>query len=347
MIPVSSIRIPGLDELQYRSPPASGRISSARDYLYEKHAADVAFINDLAAVREQAESGSIVDDKWMYLVKALLACPLPYRPTSKRQITRRTRFDGRWISITYTACRPNIAMPYGADAKLMHWLFDRGLRQARESKEFGARENRVIPFRSTNQYLMDCGMCRSSENYQTVSAGFRRLTGLAITVEIEAEGVEAGAIIPLLDSWRLPKSIDQHSKSLQQPSGDDYGFVLSKELYEHGRKHSVRIPRQIWRLLKGKPRKAAILLWLYVRAWAAESESKVKWEVLRDQLWYDESNPRRLPLQVKDTIVLLRLMWPGANVRPEADGVVFGKAISYLIPVDQGKNRVQRKRLGY
>ena len=49
MIPVSSIDILELDELHYRSPPASGRISNDRDYLHEKHAADIAFINDLAA----------------------------------------------------------------------------------------------------------------------------------------------------------------------------------------------------------------------------------------------------------------------------------------------------------
>jgi hypothetical protein len=313
--------------------------SSARDYAHEKRAAALAFINDIASVRDQAESGSITGDKWMYLIKALLACPLPYRPTPKRQITRRTRFDGRWISITYTACRPNVAMPYGADAKLMQWLFDRGLRLAREADRPGAAENRVIPYRSTNEYLTDCGMCRSSENYRTVSAGFRRLTGLAITVEIEANGEEAGAIIPLLDSWHLPKSIDHHAQSLQPLSNDRFGFVLSRELYEHGRRYCVRIPQQMWRLLKGKPRKAAILLWLYVRAWAAETESKVKWEILREQLWYDELNPRKLPGQVRDAVGLLSLMWPGANVRCEADGVIFGKAKSRLIPVDQEKRK--------
>ena len=305
--------------------------SNARDYVREKCEADIAFINNLAAVREQADSGSVVD-KWMYLIKALLACPLPYRPTFKRQITRRTRFDGKWISITYTACRPNIAMPYGADAKLMHWLFDRGIRQAREAEKSRARESRVIPYRSTSEYLTDCGMCDSSENYQTVSASFRRLTGLAITVEVEAEGEEAGAIIPLLDSWRLPKSIDHHAETLRPQSGDGYGFVLSNELYEHGRKHCVRIPRQMWRLLKGRPRKAGILLWLYVRAWAAQSESRVKWQILREQLWYDKSNPRRLQSQTRDAINLLHVMWPEANVRAEADGIVFGKAASYLIP---------------
>jgi hypothetical protein len=185
-------------------------------------------------------------------------------------------------------------------------------------------------------------MCGSSENYRTVSASFLRLTGLAITVEIEADGEEAGAIIPLLDSWHLPRSIDHHEQASQPQSGDGYGFVLSKELYEHGRKHCVRIPRQMWRLLKGKPRKSAILLWLYVGAWAAEVESRVKWELLREQLWYDESNPRKLPKQAKDAINLLHLMWPGANVRYEKDGIVFGKAKSYLIPIDQQRRRLQR-----
>jgi hypothetical protein len=339
VIPVSCIRIPELDDLEYDTIARPSHGPSARDYERERRAADVAFINDLAIIREKAEGGGIVDDKWMYLVKALLACPLPYRPTSKRQITRRTRFDGRWVSITYTACRPNIAMPYGADAKLMHWLFDRGLRQARDAEKSGAGENRVVSYRSTNEYLVDCGMCRSSANYQTVSAGFRRLTGLAITIEVEIDDQETGAIIPLLDGWRLPKSIDHNAARLTTLSSTGYGFTLSKELYEHGRKHCVRIPRQMWRLLKGRPRKAAILLWVYVRAWAAESESKVTWEVLREQLWYDESNPRKLPGQANDAINRLRLMWPGANIECHKDGIVFRKARSYLIPVDQAKNR--------
>lgn len=156
MIPVSSICIPELNDLSCESMPSvPQKGSSSRDYAHEKRVANVAFINDLVAVREQAETGSIVNDKWMYLVKALLACPLPYRPTSKRQIARRTRFNGRWISITYTACRPNVAMTYGADAKLMHWLFDRGLRQAREAEKSAHCESRLVSYRSTNEYLTD------------------------------------------------------------------------------------------------------------------------------------------------------------------------------------------------
>lgn len=279
MIPIASIQLP--EVVSFRSKPkvdtpALKKDGEHRDYRLERLTADAAFIDDLAAVREQAESGGLNGDKWMYLVKALLACPLPYRRITERQITRRTRFDGKWISITYTACRPNIELPYGADAKLMHWLFDRGLRHGRDVEASSAPENRVIPYRSTHEYLVDCGMTGSSENYRTVREGFRRLTGLAITVEIEANGEDAGAIIPLLDSWRLPKSIDRHPKSSQSRFEEDrYGFVLSKELYEHGRKYCMRIPRQMWRLLKGKPRKAAILLWLYTRAWQPKAKAKL------------------------------------------------------------------------
>ena len=183
-------------------------------------------------------------------------------------------------------------------------------------------------------------MTDGEENYQRVKEGFRRLTGLAITVEIEANGEESGAIIPLLDGWYLPQSIDSHPK-LSQPwlEEDQYGFVLSRELCEHGRKHCVRIPRAMWRLLKGKPRKVGILLWLYTRAWAAKSESLVKWEIIREQLWYDESNPRKLPGEMKNAVSLLCVMWPGANIRAVKDGLVFGRAKSYLIAKQGSGNR--------
>ena len=232
MIPVADIQLlepVRLRQESWTTDPVLKKDTRFRDHRQEKLAADSVFINDLIAVRERAECGDLDDDKGMYLVKALLACPLPYRSIPERQITRRTRFDGKWVSITYTACRPNIEMPYGADAKLMHWLFDRGLRQARNTKARSTPQDRVIPYRSTREYLVDCGMSGSSENYRTVRDGFLRLTGLAITVEIETNGGESGAIIPLLESWHLPKSIDHHPKLSQSRSADDpYGFVLSK-----------------------------------------------------------------------------------------------------------------------
>lgn len=346
MIPISSIRCP---ELAYADGTASFEIAhrigklNRRDFRKEKQAADMVLVNKLVTLREQAGSGALDDDKWMYLIKALIACPLPYRPTAQRQITLRTYFDKKWFTVTYTACRAKISMPYGADAKLMHWLFDRGLRQVRESSVPDNPENRVVPFQSTHEYLIDCGMSRGDRNYKTAQEGFRRLTGLAITVEEEQGGTERGAIIPLLDQWCLPKSIDdQLSMENDLFQNPRYGVVLSKHLYEHSRSYCNRMPRQMWRLLKGRPQKAAILLWMYTRAWSANYECKIKWEILREQLWYDESNPRRIATRAKHLIALLHTMWPEANVRIEPDGIVFDKAKSYLLPDNILKNRARR-----
>ena len=310
-----------------------------RDYQAEREAAAVALAYKVAAIREQAGNGTLDDDRWMHFIKVLLACPLPYRKTALRQITRRTRFGGKWVTLTYTACRPNVAMPFGADNKLMHWLFDRGLRQARKAGE----ESRVVPFNSTMEFLRDCGMSLGKANYQTAKDGFRRLTGLAITVVFEDENEECGGVVPLLDAWYLPKSIAGHEMRGEALSNEDrYAFVLSKPLYEHGKKYEVRFPRQLWRLLKGRPQKAAILLWMFTRAYAAGGKSKIKWDIVREQLWYDKANPRRVVGAVRDASVLLRTMWPGAGVRVEDDGVVFNKAQEYIFKDNPLRNRVRR-----
>jgi hypothetical protein len=102
VIPIASIQLPGVVCIRSKArahAPALKKDAEHRDYRLERLTADAAFIDDLIAVREQAARGGLDGDKWMYLVKALLACPLPYRHTTERQITRRTRFDGKWISI--------------------------------------------------------------------------------------------------------------------------------------------------------------------------------------------------------------------------------------------------------
>jgi hypothetical protein len=314
-----------------------------RDYRREKQVANMVLVNKLITVREQADSGALDNENWMYLIRALIACPLPYRATTQEKITRRTYFDKKWFKVTYLAGRANIPMPYGVDNRLLHWLFNRGLRQVKESSSPDNPENRVVPFQSTYEYLIDCGMSRSVENYKTAREGFRRLSGLAITVEEEQDGPERGAIVPLLEKWCLPKSInDQDDTNKDLFQDPRYGVVLSKHLFEHSLSYFIRMPPQIWRLLKGKPQQAAILLWMYTRAWSAQYECKIKWTILREQLWYDESNPRRIATRARHVLALLHTMWPDANVRIEPDGIVFDKAKSYLVPDNESRNRIRR-----
>jgi hypothetical protein len=312
-----------------------------RDYRAERLRADALFIDNLVHIRERTVQGELGHDKWMCLVKVLLDCPLPYRPTAQRQVTRRTRFQNQWISITYTACRPNIDMPHGADNKLMHWLFDLGIRQAQEATKTGRDDVTVIRYRSTRNFLTDCGMTDNQENYETVKASFLRLTGLAITVEFKNDGEDRGAIIPLLDGWRLPRSIAQAAGARNGPFSEEYGFVLSKQLRNHSQAYSTRIPRQLWQLLKGRPLKSALLLWMYHRAWSAEGESKIKWNILEDQFWYAQSNPRMLRTYVRRAVIQLQAMWPAVNIHVEDDGLVFDRAADHSLPGSISKRRVR------
>jgi hypothetical protein len=333
-----SIELPGVEPTSGPTPGAK----LTRDYRAERLRASALFVEDLANIREQAARGTLDRDKWMCLVKVLLACPLPYRPTVLRQIPRRTRFSNRWVTITYTACRPKIALPFGADNKLLHWLFDLGIRQSQAATNQVTQDDHLIRYHSTRSFLSDCGMADSPKNYDTVKASFRRLTGLAITVEFEGDGEERGTIIPLLDRWNLPISIAQAAGTRRGASGDEYGFVLSRQLRDHSQEYCVRLPRQVWRLLKGRPLKSALLLWLFHRAWSAEGRSKIKWEILQDQFWYAKSSPRKLRQYVRRAITELRAVWPTANVHVGADGIVFDKAVDYLLPDNAANRRIRR-----
>ena len=57
-----------------------------------------------------------------------------------------------------------------------------------------------------------------------------------------------------------------------------------------------------------------MLLWAFTRAYAATGESLIVWDVLREQFWYDESNPWKVKGAMQQIAGLLRTLSPEANV---------------------------------
>ncbi|MCL2659777.1 MAG: hypothetical protein FWD64_04575 [Acidobacteriaceae bacterium] len=175
---------------------------------------------------------------------------------------------------------------------------------------------------------------------------FRRLSGLAITIQHENSTGKQTEIIPFLESWHLPSSVDAEEPdgavlAPAQPN-DQYGFTISKPLFEQAMKYLVAIPRPLWRVTKANPRKGALLLWAFVRAYAATGPSLIRWDVLSEQFWYGESSPWKIKQAVRQTAALLHALWPGASMTVTDDGVVFGKATSPFLPDDPSKGRVRR-----
>jgi hypothetical protein len=108
-------------------------------------------------------------------------------------------------------------------------------------------------------------------------------------------------------------------------------------------KYLVTIPRPIWRLTKANPRKGALLLWAFTRAYAATGPSLVAWEVLREQFWYDESSPWKIKGVMGQTAKLLHVLWSGAGMKVTEVGVQFDRAASPFLVDDPSRGRVRRQ----
>jgi hypothetical protein len=297
----------------------------------ERDRGSLRYIERVASIRDSVDSGSLglgkTCNKWILLSQVLIDCPLPFRPSRNRQVTTRTRSQGRWIKVTYTAVRDGIPLPTASDGHLLHWLLNKAVQKGREALARGERPNRRIGWSSAWGYLRDLGKSDSNKNYRDLRASFSRIAGLAITIEVQNEYGNRGLILPFLESWHLPKSIDANSRSPQKTNDESHCFVLSDSMLAYAIEHFVAIPLEIWQLGKRNPQRGAILIWAYRRAFATASSSVISWSQLREQFGITDSNPRRFKSVMRNTAILLRAIWPEAQMTISADGVHFSKAL--------------------
>jgi Plasmid encoded RepA protein len=316
-----------------------------RNYIAEKQVGSLRFIDRVATIAESKDvfANGRTEGEWVLIARSLIDCPLPYKPSKERQITRRTRLRGNWVNVTYTCARPGLAMPYGADGRFMHWLIDKAVKDGRKAEERGEQPNRLVTWNSTYEYLRDIGASDGANNYQKTRERFRRLSGLVITIEYETAPEEHGKIIPFLESWHLPKTIDPKEVSAQKLLDiDRYGFTISDQLFKQAMTHLVVIPRPIWRLTKGSPRRGALLLWAFTRAYAANGPSVIPWGALHDQIWYDNSSPWKIKDVMKQVASHLHALWPEAKMRVTDAGVEFDRPRGRFLPDDAARGRVWR-----
>jgi hypothetical protein len=202
LLPIASIATPEIRrELGVTTPPRQGR-----DYDAQKRQGALRYVGCVVSIAENAGAiaNGCTDTEWILLARALADCPLPYRPTQERQITKRTRFDGVWVKVSFTCARPGVAMPYGTDTRFMHWLIDRAVQEGRKAVAAGKEPSRSVTRRSTYEYLQDLRVSDGAKNYRQTRESFRRLSGLAMTIEYEIGN--RGKIIPFLEDWHLVSS---------------------------------------------------------------------------------------------------------------------------------------------
>lgn len=289
-------------------------------------------VTEIVAARHEGRLG----DEHIKLAQAMILCTLPYSEQKERQITRKARLgDGSYLNVTFTAARAGVPIPWGADRKLLAWIFDRAI-QAQSS---------YISWESANEYLREMGLSLGGKNNRLLYERFRRISGLVINIERRGQNEDLNTTFPIIEKSRLPSSVTGRQIEAGQQSlpemHDRFGFTLNAMLWDDIRHHRVALPREIWRDLKGPSQVQDIVFWLLFRCYSARSESVIPWSALPEQFASD-SNPWRLRSYAREAIKLVNVMWPQVRLAEVPNGIWVDVASEPLMQDDRQKGRIRK-----
>ena len=293
-------------------------------------------VGEIVASRHDGTLG----DEVIRLAQAMILCSLPYSPTSETKITRKARLgDGSTLIVTFTAGDDGVAMPYGADRKLLAWIFDRAIRS----------NSPFIPWTSANDYRRDLGLTQGGSANRQLAAQFRRVAGLMISIQRQggADG-DRGRKYAVMQDTYLPASLHTTIPVSQESLpglGDRHGVLLSPGLFDDICTHFVSLPRQLWVDLKGPNQVIDMVHWLFYRGHAAHSETVIPWEALREQ-FDPEQHLWRIKAHARAAIKMVQAIWPEVRLKEVEHGVWISYARETLLPDDPTKGRTRRLRAG-
>lgn len=282
-----------------------------RDRQLEERQARIHLAETLANLHDQRR-----DEEWNELIMVahcLIVCGLPYQRTDQRQIARKARLaDGSHVSVAFTAAIPGTELPFGSDRTLLHWMVGRAIRA----------KSPLVTWRTAKEFLRDAGMNEDSgKNISDLRARYRRLSGLAITVERITASGESHLILPIIEESSLPSSLDLRAEDRgERPLLEEtHGFKLNPRFFSEVLAHHIPMPWELIRQTRKQSQLQDLMMFLSWRVFSARSPSVISWEGLREQLWQEDSNERRIKERFRHAIQALRAVWPEfrAEARPE------------------------------
>ena len=309
-----------------KSRDRTGEAASARDRLARN-------VADVTAARVD---GSLGDDI-IKLAQVLFMCALPHSRTTAPRVTRRVKLsDGTHLTVTFSTMRDDVSLPFGGDRKLLAWIFDRAIRT----------NSGFVPWSAASEYQRELGLSEGGKSNRNLQARFARIAGLGLVVVRERNGVEVTRGYKVLADTRLPGSITGRTIDANQRTlpgfGEGFGVKLTDELFDDiGRYNSV-LPRLIWQKITGPSQVQDIALWLFVRCYAAASETVIPWAAFQEQFGVEDSNPRRIKANARLAVKLLGTIWPEASIEEDPNGIRVAKATAPLLPDDPSKGRLRK-----
>lgn len=282
----------------------SAEIAAAQDSLFEK-------VVDYAIQRKTG-----VNPELTQIAHALILCGLPYRKIDAFEFSRVSRAaDGSTIRVTFYSVGHDehgnrIPLAYGSDRTALHWCIDKAIKT----------QSCFVALEKTSEFLSDTGQSDAGENYKRNRAAFDRIMSLSITVERYRDGDQNRTIMPIIEHSHLPASLDPKAVSIAGPLGIRFGTSF----YNEFSKHHAPFPTSFLRDLSKKPQMQDYIVFLNWRSFAAKSTTIIPWKTLREQLWQEDTNPRRIKIRFAAAIKLLKVAWPELNAKVTTRGLEIG-----------------------
>ncbi|MGI4827150.1 MAG: hypothetical protein ACRYFU_03020 [Janthinobacterium lividum] len=292
-------------------------IVKKRDRQAEDSSSKDRLIQDLVRIREKRDAGEL-GIQMTQIAQAMVLCGLPYSPTKETKITRRARLgDGSTVSVTFSAGLDGIAMPYGSDRTLLHWMIDKAIKT----------KSPVVTWDTATEFLKDVGMADSGKNRKDLKQRYLRLTGLTIGV-VRKGSSESTVLVPFIEESHLPTSVDikaaRNGQALLHMDAPTFGFRLGERIFKEILQYHVPVPFELLQATKKKSQLQDHLIFLYWRSFSAQSETLIPWESLREQLWQEDSVASRIRTRFKEAITVFRTIWPELNAEAEKTGLRIG-----------------------
>ena len=290
-----------------------------RDYKEEDKAAQLSLYGDMADYRVLRNSG--MSPQLVQIAQCMILCGLPYRATAETKIQRIARTgDDSLVRVSFHALGEDIdgnpiPMPFGADRTLLHFGIDLAIKL----------KSRFVRLDNPTEYLRATGKTLTGPNYARLRETIRRLSGLSIVVERFTPGKhghdETRQTLPILEAAHIPSRLSKDTAtSIDAPPGLRFGEHFFNEINQY----HVPFPWELLCKLEQKPQMQDIILNLHRRSFAAKKTSTIPWVNLRQQIWHDDSNTRRIRVRFADAILLLKAAWPELNAEATSRGLVIG-----------------------
>lgn len=287
------------------------RKTKVRDHCEEERTAQMSLLNAMGELRETRLAMS---DSLVQIAQALIFCGLPYKKTTERQIERKTRAaDGTTVTVTFTATRKDVDLPYGSDRTLLHWLIDKAIKT----------KNPFVSWEYASDFLDDMKLSKGGRMFSTLRERFERLASMSITIHRASVTPEQFAM-PVIRASRLPGSLTggTHAHTSQQVLGVQLDDLFFREVLQ---KH-IPMSGTLLRITDQKPQMQDYMMFLAWRSFTtdvAKRETFIPWSNLREQMWQADSNLARIRSRFKLAISLLKVAWPELCAEAQPRGLLI------------------------